>query len=554
MRSRGVAEALLVMLAAAALTALLTHPLVANLDRIGRVNTNDGRWSLWVVAWVAHALTTDPVRIFDANIFHPHRNTLAYSEANLVAGALGAPVWAATRNPYLTHNAVVVVAFIVAAAGAYYLVRHLTGHRGAAAVAGVMFAFCPFIFARTAHIQLLLTGGLPWCLLALHRLVDAPSAGRAVVVGAAVWLQGLACAYYGVFAGLLVALGAVVYGVSRGGWRETRYWLRFALAGGLAMGLTAPFFVPYLHVQQELGFTRELGEARRYSADVGAWLASSAWAHRWWLPWVGRFNEVLFPGLFAVGLGVAGAWCALRPPRAAGAPPASALPRDTACFYVLAALLAAWTSFGPDAGLYAALYHALPVFSLLRAPARVGILVPLALAVLAGGLLAAHLPRLRRPALASAVLVLAVAAELTAAPLRQLRPAEPVSPGDRLLAALPPGPVIVLPYYHEVSDYHRHAYYMLQSTAHFRPLLNGYSDHIPQDFRDTARALAAFPSRESFQILRERQVRYALFHANHLDEIRRQELADRLTAFRPYLRLLLQKDFVWLYEITGWPD
>ena len=57
-----------------------------------------------------------------------------------------------------------------------------------------------------------------------------------------------------------------------------------------------PFFLPYLYVQEEMGFARTLDDARQYSADLGAWVASSAWAHRWWLPALGDFNEVLFPG------------------------------------------------------------------------------------------------------------------------------------------------------------------------------------------------------------------------------------------------------------------
>ena len=109
-----------------------------------------------MVAWVAHALTTRSRRRLHANIFYPHRNALAFSEANLVAGAIGAPVWAATHNPYTTHNAAALVSFVIAFAGAYYLTRYLTGSRGGAVVAAVLFAFCPFIFARTAHIQLLL--------------------------------------------------------------------------------------------------------------------------------------------------------------------------------------------------------------------------------------------------------------------------------------------------------------------------------------------------------------------------------------------------------------
>ena len=42
--------------------------------------------------WPARS-SSDPLHVFDANIFYPHRWTLAYSEANLGAGALAAPVY-----------------------------------------------------------------------------------------------------------------------------------------------------------------------------------------------------------------------------------------------------------------------------------------------------------------------------------------------------------------------------------------------------------------------------------------------------------------------------
>ena len=111
MRSRGVAEATVLVLAAFALTVVLTYPLIFKLDRLGRVNTDDGRWSIWVVSWVAHALTTDPLHLFRANIFYPHTNALAFSEGNIVAGAIGVPVWALTKNPYTTHNFIFLFAF-----------------------------------------------------------------------------------------------------------------------------------------------------------------------------------------------------------------------------------------------------------------------------------------------------------------------------------------------------------------------------------------------------------------------------------------------------------
>ena len=544
MRFRGVVEATSVVLAGAALTSVLTYPLAFQIDRVGRVNTDDGRWSIWVVSWVAHALTTDPARIYHANIFYPQRNALAFSEANLVEGVIGAPVWAATRNPYTTHNVIALTSFLLAFAGTYYLVRHLTGSRGGALVAAVLYAFSPFTFARTAHIQLLFTGGIPFCLLAFHRLVERPTVMRAVALGLLLWLQALACAYYGIFAGLMVGLGTLVVAATRRRWRDREYWVAIALAAFVSVALTVPFFLPYLELQRETGFARTLDDARMYSADLGAWLASAAWAHRWWLPWIEPFNEVLFPGVLTLALGLAGVWIARRD-RAA---------RELLIFYGLTAVIAVWLSFGPNAGLYTAFFHTIPVFSFLRAPARIGIVVVLCLAVFAALAVRRLLADRPRPALWTAALTLLAAAELMEAPLTALRPVQPFPAAYQTLAIQPAGAVAEFPYFYERSDFPRHAYYMLNSTTHWMPLINGYSDHIPQEFRKTVRALSSFPTRESFRILANAGARYVVFHLNMYDRRSRERLLERLDTYRAYLRPLVQDGDVWLFEIVGYPN
>ena len=72
MRFRGSVEATAVVLGAVLLACVFTYPYIVNFNDAGRLDTNDGRWSIWVVSWVAHALTTDPSQLFRANIFYPH--------------------------------------------------------------------------------------------------------------------------------------------------------------------------------------------------------------------------------------------------------------------------------------------------------------------------------------------------------------------------------------------------------------------------------------------------------------------------------------------------
>jgi hypothetical protein len=550
--SRGLRAAALALLSVG-LAVALTYPVAFKLDRVGRLNTDDGRWSIWVVSWVAHALTNDPTSVYDANIFYPHRRTLAYSENNLVAGLLGAPAWVATRNAYATHNTAMLASFVLAFLSATALARHLSGDTGIAIVSGIAYAYCPFVLARTAHIQLMMTFGMPLALLALHRLVAHPTVVRGLWLAAALVAQALACGYYGIFSGLMVGLGVSFYAVSRGLWKNRRYWIAVGCAAAASVAAITPFFLPYVAVHRELGFTRTIGEAVLYSANWQAWLASSSVVHRLLHPLLGyQWSEVLFPGFLTATLGIAGARVAFS--RASEENPASGLSRDTAIFYVLVGVLALWSSFGPNAGLYSLFFNVIPAFSFLRAPARFGILVTLALSMLmAMGLtrsLAAHREK-RRP-LVIAALATAMTLELAAVPL-SLPEASPVNEAYRVLARAQWGPVVELPFYYARNDYPRHTEYMLESTHHWMPLINGYSDHIPADFRRLTVALSSFPSRRGFSLLREHRARYAVFHLNRYDPRSRERLLERLEAYKDYFEPLSNRGDVLLFEIVRWP-
>jgi hypothetical protein len=540
----GLTEATLVVFAAIVIACAFTYPYIIHFNNAGRIDSNDGRWSIWVVSWVAHALTTDPGAIFRANIFYPHDNALAFSEGNFVAGAIAAPAWLLTKNPYAAHNFFFIACFVLSSVATYYLVRHLTGDWRAAAIAGVLYAYSPFAFARQAHSQLLMIGFLPWAMLAFHRFIDRVSAARAIELGVVLWLTGLACAYYGIFAGGMVALGSIMLAITRGYWKQPRYWAMVALAAAVCVGLTAPLFLPYVRMQDTTGFARPLDGS--YSANISAWLISSAWAHRWWAPYVANASEVLFPGIMATVFGVWGAVMILRlKPGAIGR-----FTPDVACFYITAAVIAFWTTFGPKAGLYTLFYYTIPVFSFLRAPSRTGIVVTLCLVVLA----APALIKLINQRTTMFVLFFGLAvADTYRAPLR-MREAPPVPGVYHTLARLPRGPVVEIPFWSDRLAYHRHAEYMLASTYHWQPLINGYSDHIPQDFRDAALPLSLFPSPDSFKILEQRRARYVVVHLDLMNAPTRESIVERLDReYVNYLRPIEKDGDVWLYEIIGWP-
>jgi len=539
--------------AALAATILMTWPLASDLAHLGRTaNSGDARFSVWTVAWVAHALLTDPSNLFDANIYHPHRLTLAYSEANLVAGLIAAPPFWLTGNAELAHNLVVVIAFTASIITMWLLARRLTGDGAAAAVAALLFAFCPYLFSHTTHIQLLMVAGLPLSLLMLHRLVDAPSPGKGLALGVSLGVLALSCAYYGIFGALITGYGTLFFAWSRRYSRSGAYWIAIAIAAATSIAIVAPFFLPFLQVQQETGFRRSLDDAIAYSAYLRSYLASSANAHTWLLPIIRDWhNEVLFPGFVSLGLAALGLIWTVRGP----APATRAEPndRETAIFYASVGVLAFWVSLGPRAVLYTVLYNVVPVFSFLRAPGRTGIVVMLVCAVFAGLAmreLRKRLP-LRARAIALAACVLALL-DLNNFPVNW-RVARPIPPAYRVLAGLPRGAVAEFPFFERRIDFYIHTIYMLNSTVHWQPLVNGYSDYIPPDFRELAVTLAPFPSRESFEALKKRRVRYIVVHRDLYGRERMPEIDARLQEYAEFLRLIAEDDRIKIFEVVSWP-
>ena len=550
---RRVAGAAAGVAGALALAVAMTWPLAAGFGTYGRTRgvDADGMYAIWNVSWVAHALTTDPRQLFDANIFHPHRWALAFSELNIVGGVVAIPGWLLTHNALVAHNSALMFAFVTSVLGGWMLARRLSGSPAAALVTAVVFGFCPYFFSHTAHIQLLMAGGIPLSLLLMHRLADDPRPRRGVALGLMLAAQALACAYYGIFAGLMVGYAAIFLSVGRGLWRVRSYWAALALGAAISVLCVIPFFIPFLEIQAG-GFRRTVEDSQRYSANLASYMASSAHAHHWLLQLsrqVGRWNEVLFPGLVATALGVAGMILAGWKPRPADPAEPMVRDRETVLLYGSLGVLTLWASFGPDAGLYLALHNAIPLFSFLRAPSRFGVILPLILGLFAA-LAVARLPGRRQPAIAAIIAVVALL-ELNTTPFPWHR-TPPFPRPYVMLARLPRAPIAEFPFYGGRIAYHLHTQYMFFSTAHWQPLVNGYSDHIPADFRKNAVVLDSFPSTDTFALLKQYGVQYVGIHWDMFGP-REQEIRGRLEPFRPYLRELASDRMMTLYEVVGFP-
>ena len=201
----------------------------------------------WILAWDVHALTTAPLRLLDANMFHPHRWTLAYTEHLLGLVPLVGPARLAGAGPLLAHNLVWLATFPLAGLTMFWLVRHLTGHAGAAAVAAVLYAFSHFRFGQLGHIQVLSHQWLPLMLLGLHRAAQGAAQWRDVWLAAGAFtLQALSSGYQAFLAAIAGTLFVAWLGLPVSRPPLARLLARGALVGcaGRAPAPTLPAAVP----------------------------------------------------------------------------------------------------------------------------------------------------------------------------------------------------------------------------------------------------------------------------------------------------------------------
>ena len=162
-------------------------------------------------------------------------------------------------------------------------------------------------------------------------------------------------------------------------------------------------------------------------------------------------------------------------------------------------------SLGMLTPIYGALALVLPPLLGVRQPSRFGVLAVFALAVLAGigwKAVRARLAPRWQTAAAAGLLALATVESLHAPiPYRPLTPDEWYPPIYRALEMAPPGPIAELPITTS-GLFHLNAKYLLASTRHWQPIVNGFGGFRPETYDATVRQLATFPSDEAVAHLR----------------------------------------------------
>lgn len=494
-----------------------TWPLASAPGRYSRNDNMDTQLNEWTLAWVAHAVTHDPANLFNANIFYPEKHTLAFSEHLFVQGVMAIPLYWAGVSPVAAFNIILIVGLALTGWATALVMHRWTGNWLAAIVSGSLIAFNASTLSRLVHIQAMHLEFFPLMLAAIDQLLRQPRAKAALAVAGWFVLEALTSMYFLVFI-TIAALAAVA--VRPGEWlKENRvsFFKYGALSAVVALVLLAPFLLPYAFSRMEQQhFTRDISEVARYSASWNNYLASAGTLHMETLGWSKGYAtaDYLFPGFMAIALTLVSLFSltAVKDRRA----------RMALAFGVVSFAL----SFGPAFPLYSAVYKAFPLLQAIRGAARFGQMALAAIAILSGfGLawLAAKMPR--KAGLTLGILAfIAVNAEAWRAPIGYCGTPEntgckeftEIAPIFKTLDRPDVKAVVVFPFYGAGPSIQYNARYMLQSTAHWKPLLNGYSGYMPVSTIEHGERIRDFPSDASIAYLKSLGITHALVDGRNM--------------------------------------
>jgi hypothetical protein len=456
----------------------------------GVPDLGDPIFSAWRIAALAHQLATDPLHLWNGNIFYPAPLTLTFSDSLFLQSILGAPFLLAGADPLVVMNALMVLSFPARGLAFFFVTWRLTGDPQAALVAALAAAWSPFHADHYSQLELQWTAFVPLALLAVLRVLAEPSWRTGMAFGAAVAAQCLACMYVGVM--LVTFLVPFIFIVAVA-WRVLPS-RRLAHAGAGAAVVLLPIIgglaAAYLQGRQLHG-DRSLQDVADGSASA------REYRHATWrlvtYQWQPRFSHhgerELFPGATPVVLGAIGMAPPLEP-------------------VVIATVVGGAAAFDWSLGLkgltYGKLYNLSPAYRGMRVAARFTVMVEAALSLLAGfgasRILRLRFWRGRAEATGRAVATRGVlCAALGAAVLFDLRMDLPLQGYPRgvphIYRYVEPTMVLEeLPGGHTLD-------YMYLSTRHWAKLLTGYSG-FGTDLSVLEAAEAAFPAPEAIATFR----------------------------------------------------
>lgn len=248
------------------LASYITFPLVFKLTSL-TTGYGDELFIAWNHAWNIHTFFTNPVNIlhiFNAPLFFPYQNTLAYSDAYLTNSLLLGPIVLLLKEPIATNNLTLILSFIFLGFFTYLLSFYLTKDHAVSFVSGILVQFCPVMLTYLVHIQILASYLVPLSIIFFLEFLKTKKALFYLLFLFIFILQMYNSFLPGYFIFFTALILIIFYGFSQKNYK----WIfdkRIIFLSLISFLMILPVITPYFSVSKQFNYTRDFRETIHFA-------------------------------------------------------------------------------------------------------------------------------------------------------------------------------------------------------------------------------------------------------------------------------------------------
>ncbi len=502
---------------------------------IAKINTQlpqhiDAYLVSWVWSWENHILLTNPLNLFNANIFAPFKNTLAYSETMLGSFLLAWPILLVSKNVILAYNLVVLLSFAISGLGMYLLAYYLTRNKLAAILAALIYAFAPYkLIHSVGHLHL--TGmWLPYVFLYLHKFFKKQTWKNICLLTLFIILVFLTGFHYFIFLPIVILIFLAAYYTAKSFKFNKTNIKKIILSFVVLFFAVIPIIYPYIYLKQKYNFFRTVESIEAYSPNLINYLIPP-FLYNFFYKQQDSMELAVGLGLVIIILFIFSLWYLFKIKKNKLY---NTKNKTIFLIYFIILFIAFIISFGfyirfnkSELGglptFYALFYLFMPGFESIRAVGRYSVFILLSVAIFISYGFSYFLQSQRdltKKIVIYFIVITCLFSELAFVPVTKystinLLPGEKElfnwikqQPAEKIFLHLPVGfkksPLINLD-----------IIYVFESRLYFRKIVNGYSGQNPPNYLNLVEDLNKLGPQRSLPLLKKFKVNYLIFHFDY---------------------------------------
>jgi hypothetical protein len=252
----------------------ITYPLIFHLGNYA-TGLGDELLIAWIQSWIIHALFTNPFTIFNANIYYPYPNTLAYSDLFLPSALLTFPFVFILNQPIAANNVLLISSLLFLGFSLYLLSYYLTKDFLASMLSGILVVFSPTTLSNYVALQILSIAWVPLALLFFILFLNTKKA-KYLALSLLLFLIQTYNSFLPGFFILFSYIVILIYKLIENKKKLTKLFTkRNVFLFLITFILIIPIAIPYYSVSQEFHYVRDLRDTIHFALQPEDLLYSS---------------------------------------------------------------------------------------------------------------------------------------------------------------------------------------------------------------------------------------------------------------------------------------